>query len=404
MCRNDNHKYSNEQHGVGMEELQEWIDAAREDTPDTAQWQTARRNLAMKLKTYNKENFIMRLLKNLTGRQYRWAAAAACAVLVFIFVAGIGFLDSGPGLAFAEVLERIYSIHTLSYKSTVETPGQPTFIMKALYKAPGIQRMTQDNGNVIIMDMVKGKSMTLVPSQKKGSVIDFSNLPQNQRQQDFIASLQQLKEGAEMIVGEKEIDGHTTLEFHTKQDGMEYTIWADTQTGLPVRIEIKMAMFGDMKVTLTDFVFNPDLDESLFLTELPEGYEEIKMPAMPTAEPSENDLIEMLRMCAEASQGKFPESLTMQDVAKLLGGKIGDGNPTEEQIQEFTAQYVKLTQGLLFYQLNSENNWNYDVEGIKLGDQAPICWWKPKDSETYRVIYADLTTADVHPDEFEVKE
>ena len=69
--------------------------------------------------------------------------------------------------------------------------------------------MTQDNGNVIIMDMVNGKSMNLVPSQKKGSVIDFSNLPQNQRQQDFIASLQQLKEGAEMILGEKEIDGHT---------------------------------------------------------------------------------------------------------------------------------------------------------------------------------------------------
>ena len=90
---------------------------------------------------------------------------------------------------------------------------------------------------------------------------------------------------------------------------MEYSIWADTQTGLPVQIDIKMAIFGNMKVTLSDFVFNPEVDESLFLTELPEGYKEIQMPAMPTAKPSENDLIEMLRMCAEASQGKFPDSL-----------------------------------------------------------------------------------------------
>jgi len=33
---------------------------------------------------------------------------------------------------------------------------------------------------------------------------------------------------------------------------------------------------------------------------------------------------------------------------------------------------------------------------VKLGDaDAPVCWWKPPGSTTYRIIYGDLSARDV---------
>jgi len=56
-------------------------------------------------------------------------------------------------------------------------------------------------------------------------------------------------------------------------------------------------------------------------------------------------------------------------------------------------------QGLLFIRLfKGEGKWHYAGNGIKLGDaETPIFWYQPKDSETYRVIYGDLTVEDVAP-------
>jgi hypothetical protein len=39
-------------------------------------------------------------------------------------------------------------------------------------------------------------------------------------------------------------------------------------------------------------------------------------------------------------------------------------------------------------------------KGKKLGGSDPVCWWKPEGSETYRVVYEDLTVVDVEPDDF----
>jgi hypothetical protein len=37
---------------------------------------------------------------------------------------------------------------------------------------------------------------------------------------------------------------------------------------------------------------------------------------------------------------------------------------------------------------------------VKFGDgESPVCWYRPDGSETYRVIYGDLTVKDVPPEE-----
>ncbi|HUU23109.1 MAG TPA: hypothetical protein VM389_11310 [Phycisphaerae bacterium] len=44
-------------------------------------------------------------------------------------------------------------------------------------------------------------------------------------------------------------------------------------------------------------------------------------------------------------------------------------------------------------------DWKYVGGGVKLGDgSSPVMWWRPKDAETCRVLYGDLTFKDVAPD------
>lgn len=405
MRKNENSKLIEELfRDDGMGELQEWIDAARNEEPDEAQWQQARRNLAERLQVKTKENFLMSAFRNSTSRQYRWAAVAA--ILLLCAIVGVGLMNRQSGLAFADVMEQIRSVKTLTFTNTVYTPKNPpelqTMTMKTEYMEPGKQRTITPDGNIIVMDSVAMKSMTLIPSQKKGALFDFSKMPQKNQQINFLESLQKFQDQATMVMGQKEIDGKIAMGFFVKPEGAEYTIWADLQTGLPVRMEVKMAMLGDMTVTMTDFVFNPELDESLFKTELPEGYEDLKMPDIDLSQPTENDLIETLRMVSENSK-TFPETLTLLDAAKLMDGTIGNGKPTNGDIQEFTAHFMKLQRGVLFAQINANNDWHYDAKDVNLGDKDAICWWKPQDSQTYRVIYGDLSIADVSPENF-VKE
>ena len=59
-------------------------------------------------------------------------------------------------------------------------------------------------------------------------------------------------------------------------------LWGDPKTGLPVRLEMTAGMDGSTKVTASDFVFNADMDESLFSVEPPAGYT-VRHPEIDTA-------------------------------------------------------------------------------------------------------------------------
>lgn len=343
----------------------------------------------------------MNLLRN-QGKTYvaaRWAAAAALTLAVIALALGITPWKSPKDLAFAEVLEQIRAVKTLRFTSTAEGLGE-RITFQTEYMEPGKQRVTSEGGNVNIMDMAEHKTLSLIPSQKKASLLDFSNVPNQKPQENFIVSLQKMQDGTEEALGRGQIEGTLVYGFRVKQEGCEYTIWADMRTGLPVRVEVTMAMFGATKFTLTDFEFNPPLDESRFSVEPPADYELIPMPSVDVSEPTENDLIAALRMVTQKSGGRFPDTLTFQDLAKLLGGKIGKGEPTPEEIQEFTTQFNTLQRGLLFVQKNLGNDWHYEGQGIAPGTKDAICWWRPQGAETYRVIYADLTAADVRAEDF----
>jgi outer membrane lipoprotein-sorting protein len=402
MPKNDNHKHVVELYqNDDMEVLQEWVDAVLEEEPDEAQWQTARCNLAASLQTNTKENFIMRAIRNSIIGQYRWVTVSAFAVLIFAVVGGIGMWNPRPGLVFAEVLEQIRTVQTFHFTNIVEMENQ-TMELETDYMDPGKQRLVMPDGNIIIMDMVQGKTISLTPSAKMASVIDFSDEPNKQPQENLIETLRKLEDGAEELLGQKEMDGKLVYGFKVTMGGRDFVIWADLKTGLPVRVEMNSIMYGAMKIIMTDFEYNIDMDESLFSLEPPADYELITLDKPDMGAPTENDLIEMLQLVTNEEHKSFPKDLDIMTLSKQYGlsNPFQSAQPSNEDIKKFASNFAKLSRGSMFVQLNIENDWHYEPEGKNLGDAQPLYWWKPIDSETYRVIYCDLTAADVSPDEF----
>lgn len=82
-------------------------------------------------------------------------------------------------------------------------------------------------------------------------------------------------------------------------------------------------------------------------------------------------------------------------IYKLIGAQF------DEQMKEFKPHFKNIMAGFeMVYKLPAQSKWKYNGKGAKLGDaDTAIFWYKPKGSDTYRVIYGDLTIEDVAPED-----
>jgi hypothetical protein len=97
-----------------------------------------------------------------------------------------------------------------------------------------------------------------------------------------------------------------------------------------------------VKSTLSDFAFNVDLDESLFSIEPPTGYT-VQTVEVDASQPTENDLITLLREYSKWMNNAFPEALEMNRLLHTLGARIrietmspGNERPSDELLQKIT--------------------------------------------------------------------
>ena len=230
-------------------------------------------------------------------------------------------------------------------------------------------------------------------------------------------------------LGKKEIEGHEAIGFRTQSNLVDETFWADPETSRLVRVEFDYPG-GSGHGVMNNFRYDMDLDSSLFSLEPPAGYTvdniEVKMPV-------EQDLINTLRIVAEHNDGTFPAALgmtnkqylqAMQAVSKEEMEKYVKTPETQKIMEKLKAQYdkdqagfmkawmevilpvtqklvQKHQQGMLFYgMLNSRNDSHYAGKDVKLGTpDRPIFWYKPTDTEKYRVIYADLSVKEVQSEQ-----
>ena len=239
-------------------------------------------------------------------------AAIKIAAAVLVTAGGLfhfAVVPSAEGtLAFAEVAQKLRDAHTLAYRTTTESPDFKTPMKtRSFFKEPSLFRTELDGGIVTIVDGSQGKQLILDPAAKTALLLEGKTpkAPDGPAVAGgLMEHLRQLTEGDAKPVDDKVIGGVRARGFLVKvkklgmemtvvwvdpgtrlplrvesssriqgKEIMEMTAWVDPATRLPLRVESSNRIQGkEIRVTLTDFQIDPEIDKALFRMEPPAGY------------------------------------------------------------------------------------------------------------------------------------
>ena len=337
------------------------------------------------------------IMKNRTT-QLTSAAAILIAGLV-----GINMLF-GPNVSvtFAKAVEPILKATTISYDFIVgnETDG---VVLHDIVTEDRIRR-TMD-GAIMIVDLDKLTMLRLDTKRKEAAYLDVKG-PLGHGMLGFNKFVRQLRgllddpDFEPEDLGEKDIDGQKAVGFRAGGDGGGIVIWADAETAKPIRVELGLA---HQAFIIKNFDFDFPLDVSLVSMEAPQGYT-LKETDMDLSNVTEQDFITGLKVWVEIlNDGQFPDELSpkayMQNI-KLLEQKVEALNVPEEEGEKLGTQYIKSMMFMNLFMVQGHTEPTYVGKGATYGDHdTAVFWYKPKDSDNYRVIYADLSVKEVTPDQ-----
>jgi outer membrane lipoprotein-sorting protein len=337
-------------------------------------------------------------------KMIKFATAAAIIIAVLI---GLQYFGSSSGTVYADVVEQLQKARTLMYKATFSTPleGISATEIEVAFKEPGYMRMSMPGGYITVMDWTTGKALSIIPPRNQFVEMDLDNMPDDaaQREFDAIERLRTLPNRADEDMGERKIDGQVVHGFRVNEGGITYTVWIDPQTRELVLVEMDSSNTPGMSATMTDFRFNVELKDELFSLTPPDGYTRMDVQVNASAT-GEQDLIEYLRLWSSWTKDHtFPPTfhpIELQKVAMEMA-KEGKFKADDTSEQDRSQHVIKMARGLVFVtSLPPESNWSYSGENVKYGDaQTPIFRYRPEGSQTYRVIYGDLSVKDVAPED-----
>ena len=255
-----------------------------------------------------------------------WNVSVATVLLVAVFLVAVWLapMNTISVLAFAEVQGQIEKTKSVQYTETRQDqtpdgsksgPKIETRVMilgrylkrddrRALTPGDKLEEgamWTQGPGHIIsIFDAKAGKNLVLLPETKQFSrtqgtasispddgsieIEKMTPLPGA----DFYEQFRRLRGDKAEKLAERVIDGKRTLGFRFVEkterkrgtDTFTRDFWVDPTTKLPLRLEVSfrstIPKMGRSNWILSDFIWDSRLDQSLFSTDPPEGYVEMK--------------------------------------------------------------------------------------------------------------------------------
>lgn len=397
------------------------------------------------------------LIERIKNMKPRTKIAVAVAVLIAL-VGLTPWLVPGGGvaLAFVDVAEALTDVQSARWKSTrvVKRPqGKVETVQEiGMFLAPSRERKETAipgvPGGKTIAILDGRKAIFLNPMLKQATVLDvkmnIEGFPQEKGPfgmtflglRQTVVAAQSGDLGKAEPLGIEVIDGRRAVGFRMRYGHAETKIWADPKTSLPIRVEYLISGETEIHIVMTDFEIDPDLDESLFSLDVPEGYTvdklQLDMPKNPLV-----FLAKTLGIAAELNGGVFPSALRgeqglvntlprlgpeylekkyfkdysgKKDPAayaeyfmKKYGNDPAKMRKAAAEIRKATADLSMYTAGALaiLNGLSPKQDWHYAGKDVKLNaPNRPIFWWKPpKKSGKYEVIYADLSVKEVGPED-----
>ncbi len=352
----------------------------------------------VRLKAANKAGTALKLRSIIMKSPVVKIAAAAVIIIAVL----IGINPFKPSVTFAQVIEPILNARTIVFDMILGT-DETGMVTHEIIVDSRIRRTMSNMPNMtLIIDIDKAELLALDTEAKTAVYVDMEG-DLGDRTRSYIKFVRQiirhLQDGQVENLGEQIIDGQKAVGFRGRGPNEEVTIWADPQTALPIRIEVQIGQ--EFSFTLKNFEFNVVVDESLVSMNVPDGYT-LQKTDMDLGNATEEDFVESLRIWAEVIRdGSFPEAIGTENAMEqmpVLVQKVGALNLPEEQSTQLGMAYAK---GMMFHQiLETQGQWHYAGGGVTLGDaDTAVFWYQPQGSQTYRVIYGDLSVQDVAPED-----
>ena len=324
--------------------------------------------------------------------------AAAAAIIIAVLI-GIHQFGSGT-VTLADVIEPILNARTMIFDVIIGDEETGTAMNETIVGQTIRRTISNIPGMTMIIDLASSKMLVLNDTDNSAGYVDIQGTVK-ERHQSYVEFLRQvitkLKDNHQEL-GEQEIDGRKAVVFEARGHNQGVKIWADPKTALPIRIELTL---GQMFSIMKNFQINPQIDDSLVSMDVPAGYT-LDKTEFDMTDVTEQDFIESLRIWAKVMRdGTFPEEIGTENAMKqmpLLGEKMMALNLPEPEASQMGMNFGK---GMIFHQIleTGGGQWHYAGNGVKLGDaDKAIFWYRPEGSETYRVIYGDLSVKDVAPE------
>ena len=278
----------------------------------------------------------------------------------------------------------------------------PTVRLDIAYRDTGHLRTATADGYITVVESTGSgaKGISLVPPTKSYVVFEMANLPDDPGKDPWatVEQLRTLPEQADASLGREEIDGRTLDGFEVRRDDTTTRVWIDAKTGQLVRAELEFAGAPGMKAILSDIQFDVALPESFFTLEPPEGYTPVQVAA-DVSKVTERDFVEFLRLWSNWTvDATFPPTVNGPDIARIAIQMAQERKFVGPYAPAYGAerQPQVMYQGMVFIGQLPAGTWRYAGQNVSFGDAAaPIFWYQPQGSTTWRVIYADLHVADV---------
>ncbi len=356
------------------------------------------------------------------------AAAAVLLALTVVLWAPSGF-DSNA--VFAQAVRQVRAAQTMAFTMTMGVPNQDApMSMRATIKNPASMRVEAEMkvndesfAMVQIFDYETQQMITLLEQQKLAQKIDMAGLPRGDNPRDMISEFTKLDPEEVEYLRDEPFNGVDAHVYAIDAGAIKGRAWIDADTNLPLRWELGNPTLPDdpnAKIVMDNFRWDVAVDDAMFDMTIPDGYQVREMD-MSNAQPE--DFAMMLRLYAALSEQPFPtefgpETLTglptvmmrpgmtpeenHQRLVKVLTPIYGEEALTGEAIGPTMEQLgVTMGRGAIFLAGLAETaeDWRWVGGGATAGDSdVPLCGWKPKDGETYRVVYNDFTIREVAPD------
>ena len=341
----------------------------------------------------------------MSNRMMKLAVAAVVALAVIL---GLSlFTGDGAGKTYAKVVNQLHQAHTLTFSMVTRTgvESMPTVRIDLAYRDTGHFRSTSADGYVTVLETTATgvKGISLVPPTRSYVVFEIANAPKDPAKDPWmtIEKLRSLPAQASRVLGRREVDGRTLDGFVAQEDDTTATVWIDPQTGQLVRAELEFAGTPGMNTILSDFQVDVVLDDAFFSLRPPEGYVPVQVSA-DASSVSEQDFIEFLRLWSNWTvDASFPPVVSGVEIAKVAVQMAREGKFAGPYAPAYGAerQPQVMYRGMVFITQLPGGTWRYAGQNVRFGDPAaPIFWYQPTGSATWRVIYADLHVATVAPE------